>query len=137
MSTLASRRKIKWGADRLKGSGNPAFNGGQYMDEKGYIRVSRGDHPHQNHGYVYMHRLVMEKLLGRYMCPWESVHHINEIKLDNRPENLYLTTMGEHTIIHREGKKASKESRKEKSDATRERNKNAARVGGRFVKSKE
>jgi HNH endonuclease len=106
--TLASQRKeIKWGNSAKEGKGNPNFSGGKYMDDKGYIRVLRPKHPYANKGYVYEHRLVMEKYLGRYLEPWETVHHINEVKIDNRVDNFFLTTPDEHSSIHREGKKKS------------------------------
>jgi hypothetical protein len=136
---LASRRKeIKWGNDARKGSGNPNFTGGKYMDDKGYLRVLVPDHPFNNAGYVYEHRLVIEAILGRYLQPWETIHHINEIKLDNRKENLFLTTIPEHSIIHREGKRKTLEQKTHMRNKVREREKVSPRkrtANGKFESS--
>lgn len=108
MSELISRRKdIKWGHSAKEGKGNPNFTGGKYIDDKGYIRMLKPDHPKSIHGYVYEHRMVMEDFLCRQLNSWETIHHINEIKIDNRLSNLYLCSYREHSAIHREGKTIS------------------------------
>lgn len=121
---LASRRKdVKWVESSTIGEMNPNYSGGKYIDDKGYVRVLHPEHPSSIRGYIYEHRAVMEKYLNRYLNPWESVHHINEVKCDNRVENLFLCTASEHSAIHREGKKPS-ESHKAKLRANmRQRNK--------------
>jgi hypothetical protein len=75
----------------LLGSKNPNWRGGKRKDKSGYILVYVPDHPYCDGDYlVREHRLVMEKHLGRYLKPEEIVHHINQIKSDNRIENLKL-----------------------------------------------
>ncbi len=83
-----------------------------YID--GYVKVyvGQGNHPHSNKGFVLLHRLVMEAFLERYLEPSEVVHHINEIKTDNRIQNLYLCSQEEHVQIHNRGTKPSLERRK-------------------------
>lgn len=76
---------------KQSGSGNPAFSGGWHVGDHGYVRVLVPDHPESDsRGYVYEHRLVMEKKIGRRLRPGEVVHHINHVRGDNRPENLRL-----------------------------------------------
>jgi hypothetical protein len=142
MSRLISRRNdIKWGTSAIKGSGNPNFNGGKYIDDKGYIRILQPDHPASVKGYIYEHRLVMEAHLGRYLQSWETVHHINEVKIDNRIDNFFLTTFAEHSAIHRTGKNVSLERKAKLREQIRERRKEQGPrqrdSGGKFVKKEK
>lgn len=62
-----------------------------HRNGSGYIYEWAPDHPSvqgKQYKRVLQHRLVMEKVLGRVLQPWEHVHHKNGIKDDNRPENL-------------------------------------------------
>lgn len=101
---------------------NPNYGGGKYVDDKGYIRVLDPHHPYNIKGYVYEHRSLMEKYLNRILQPWETVHHINEIKTDNRVQNLFLCTHSEHSAIHREGKKPSISHRNKMRQTMKKRN---------------
>jgi hypothetical protein len=61
------------------------------VDEEGYRRVRRPNHPNVwKNGIVYEHIVVMSEKLGRPLLPGENVHHINGVRDDNRPENLEL-----------------------------------------------
>lgn len=48
------------------------------------------------------HIYLMEQHIGRKLKANEVVHHINEIRNDNRMCNLKLMTHGEHSRLHRE-----------------------------------
>lgn len=53
-------------------------------------------------GYVRTHILVAEKKLGRYLGPEECVHHIDEDKYNNDPNNLMVfKTLADHGAFHR------------------------------------
>jgi len=84
-----------------KGQQNPNWKGGRTISNRGYIWIKKIDHPYKNsQGYVSEHRLVMEAKLGRYLLPIEHIHHINEIKTDNRIENLRIVSNEEHMRLH-------------------------------------
>jgi outer membrane cobalamin receptor len=105
---LASQRKdIDWSKRHQSGASSPNFHGGKYIDDKGYVRILMPEHPKNIRGYAYEHRLLMEKYLGRFLEAWETVHHINEIKEDNRLDNLFLCSHSEHSALHKEGAKST------------------------------
>ena len=85
------------------GNKNPKWHGGWLIND-GYKYIYSPNHPNATlTGYVLEHRLIMEKILGRYLNAKEVVHHINHNKLDNRPENLMLfPSTGKHAAaFHR------------------------------------
>jgi hypothetical protein len=82
-----------------RGSLSPSWKGGRIISKRdGYVLVvAPPNHPYAKNGggknrskYILEHRLVMEKVLGRYLLPNEDVNHLNGKKDDNRPENLRL-----------------------------------------------
>ena len=76
-----------WGKKTLKNS-------------DGYILINIPEHPKSFKGWYYEHRLVFEADLERILEEWETVHHINENKQDNRLNNLFLCTREQHNKAH-------------------------------------
>lgn len=84
-SCLACRQK--------GGSANGRWRGGRTRHKAGYVMRLAREHPRAgSNGYVFEHVLVMEELLGRRLLAGETVHHLNGVRDDNRPENLELWT---------------------------------------------
>ena len=84
----------------VAGSSNGRWRGGRTRHKAGYVMLWTPDHPRAGKGqYVFEHILVMERILGRYLLPTESVHHRNGVRDDNRPENLELWTRPQPTGI--------------------------------------
>jgi len=74
---------------QLSGKNNPHWKGGKLLRKDGYMFIYSVNHPFASAtGYVLEHRLIVEKQIGRYLTKNEVVHHVNEIKNDNRPKNL-------------------------------------------------
>lgn len=67
---------------------------GWKLDAYGYVQIWT------ENGYIREHRMIMEKLIGRPLLPHEDVHHKNEIRHDNRLENLELKTHADHLREH-------------------------------------
>ena len=71
--------------DMPRGEEHPKWRGGKIKDSCGYILILKHKHPYCNHlGYVFEHRLVVEKQIRRYLLPKEQVHHLGA-KDDNKP----------------------------------------------------
>lgn len=71
-----------------------------YVEENGKRRARRE------------HRVIMERLLGRRLEPWELVHHKDENPSNNAIDNLELREFGEHTAEHHNGSRHSYQSKR-------------------------
>lgn len=91
--TEEAKRKSSESQTREK---NHNWKGGKHINCGGYAVVYKPEHPFASGKYIMEHRLVMEQILGRYLEPFEIIHHKNGIKTDNRPENLQLAIRKAH-----------------------------------------
>jgi hypothetical protein len=95
------RERISEKAKLRTGEKNSFWHGGRKILD-GYIYVRSPDHPYATkQGYVLLHRMLMEKHLGRILLPTEVCHHINNKRQDNQIENLMLfSSDNKHMQIH-------------------------------------
>lgn len=94
LKRLGLRRPAKPRAGAMSGDRNPAWSGGRRPRSDGYIEVWTPT------GVRLEHQIVMERQIGRPLRPGEVVHHIDENKANNAPENLLLTTQAQHAAHH-------------------------------------
>ena len=66
-----------------------------------YLSVSDVNHPRQHQGHVFVHILLAEKLLDRFLSKEEIVHHKDLDKLHNTFDNIYIfNNKASHARFH-------------------------------------
>ena len=69
-----------------------------------YRTVKCPNHPNAwKNGYVYLHRLIKELEIGRFLKDGEIVHHKDEDKSNNHPSNLEIKSQSNHAREHTTG----------------------------------
>jgi predicted transcriptional regulator len=72
-----------------------------FRRDRSYIMVEAKWHPAANEkGHVYLHRLLAEAALGRFLRQDEHIHHIDHDARNNHWSNLQVVTAAEHALIH-------------------------------------
>jgi glucose-6-phosphate 1-dehydrogenase len=56
------------------------------------------EHPKAIKGFYYLHRLVMEKAMGRILESYEEIHHLLSKDM-NTPEALFVVYHKEHLRV--------------------------------------
>lgn len=80
---------------------------GRRFDAKGYVLIWQPDHPLATKiGYVPEHRMVAWDA-GILTDPADDVHHLNDDKTDNRPENLAAMSHADHRRLHNSARVSS------------------------------
>lgn len=82
---------------QFSGKRNPNWRGGKHIYNTGYVFIFKPKHPFACNGYVYEHRLIIEKIIGRHLLPKEKCHHLGA-KNDNRP-NMLMTFISQSAHI--------------------------------------
>ena len=69
----------------------------------GYILILLPEHPRSYKGYVYEHIIVAEQKFGGPLPKGAEVHHCDENKANNNPDNLTICKDRlEHELLHKQ-----------------------------------
>lgn len=80
---------------------------------RGYVLCYAPDHPKaHSDGYVMLHTVIAERMIGRYLASNEVVHHINRIRNDNTPQNLIVMDKRAHMKLHMEERSTERNMKK-------------------------
>jgi len=72
------------------------------LNETYEFEMCKGHNRANKDGYVYTHILVAEEILGRPLTDEECVHHIDENRKNNNPDNLMVfRSNSDHISYHR------------------------------------
>lgn len=90
---------------RWTGDKNPRWNNGRNITSYGYVRVvAPPGHPRADgNNRIFEHILVAEEMLGAYLPDGAVVHHRDENRQNNEPDNLQICrdeNENEHKQIH-------------------------------------
>lgn len=71
------------------------------INERKYFLVQAPWHPHKTKdNYIYLHRLIIEAKLGRFLNENEIVHHKDGNHENNHWDNLEVMTQSQHALEH-------------------------------------
>jgi hypothetical protein len=85
-----------------RGDKSPTWKGGRVLASNGYVWVARPGHPKAQHGYIGEHVDMAEKALGRVLPDGVEVHHVDENKANNVPDNLVICeNRAYHGLLHK------------------------------------
>jgi hypothetical protein len=92
----------------ILGHNNPGYKGGEFKSRGYKFKFVPEYHLPRKKKYVRVHRLVYEAAYNCCLLPWADLHHVNEVRDDNRINNLLPALKPEHTKLHNPKKDHSK-----------------------------
>lgn len=106
----------------LKGDKNSSWKSDIKISNYGYRMIRVPDHPFRNvDDFVFEHRLIAEQNLltpynsveidgKRYLSPDYAVHHIDENRCNNNPDNLLVLLKDEHVAMHNKERRTPRDT---------------------------